>query len=75
MLNSSKIPTKRGGFGRKKAISTILKNSVHCGYHQFEGKISKSNHSKIIDTDTYHKVQSLIAEKGGRPKSYDFNKK
>jgi len=32
MLNSSKIPTKRGGFWAKKAISTILKNPAYCGY-------------------------------------------
>ncbi len=63
MLNSSEIPTKRGGFWAKKTISAILKNPVHCGCHRFEEKISKSNHSKIIDMDTYHKVQNLIAER------------
>lgn len=32
MLNSSKIPAKRGGFWAKKASSTILKNPAYCGY-------------------------------------------
>lgn len=46
MLNSSEIPTKRGGFWAKKTISAILKNSVHCGYHRFKKKISKKQSFK-----------------------------
>ena len=49
MLNSSEIPTKRGGFWAKKTISAILKNSVHCGYHRFEKKnIKKAIIQKLL---------------------------
>jgi len=72
MLNSSKVSTKRGGLWAKKTISTILKNPVHCGYHRFEGKVSKGNHSKIIELSTYKKVQNVIVKNGGVSKNYDF---
>jgi hypothetical protein len=72
MLNSTKIPTKRGGLWAKKTISKILKNPVYCGYHSFEGKITRGKHSKIIEISTYKKVQKLISENGGIPKVYNF---
>ena len=73
MLNTSKIPTKKGGLWAKKTISTILKNPIYCGYHRFEGKIAKGNHSKIIELSTYKKIQNIIAENGGVPKIYNFH--
>jgi hypothetical protein len=73
MLNSSKIPTKRGGFWAKKTISTILKNPVYCGYHRFEEKLTRGRHYKIIEVKIYKEVQKLISEKGGKQKSYDFD--
>ena len=73
MLNSSKIPTKRGGFWAKKTISTILKNPVYCGYHRFEEKLTRGRHIKIIDVKIYKEVQKLISEKGGKQKNYDFD--
>jgi hypothetical protein len=73
MLNSSKIPAKKGDLWAKKTISMILKNPVYCGYHRFEDKIYKGNHSKIIDLNSYKKVQNLISENGGVSKIYNFH--
>ena len=72
MLNSSKVPTKRVGLWAKKTISTILKNPVYCGYHRFEGKVTKGNHSKIIELSIYKKVQNVITKNCGVSKNYDF---
>jgi len=72
MLNSGKVPTKKGGLWAKKTISTILKNPIYCGYHRFEGKVTKGKHSGIIELSTYKKVQNIIAENGGVPKIYNF---
>jgi len=73
MLNYSKIPSKKEGLWAKKTISKILKNPIYCGYHRFEEKIYKGNPPKIIDLESYKKVQSIIEEKGGIPKIYNFN--
>jgi hypothetical protein len=73
ILNSAEIPTKKGGLWAKKTISTILKNPIYCGYHRFEEKITRGNQSKIININTFQKIQKLIFEKGGRPKFYDFD--
>ena len=75
MLNSSEIPTKRGGFWAKKTISAILKNSVHCGYHRFEKKISKKQSFKNYWYGYIPQSSKLNCWKDGRPKSYDFDKK
>jgi hypothetical protein len=72
MLNDTKIPTKNKGFWAKKMISTILKNPVYCGYHRFEGRITKGKHQKVIDLEIFKKIQKLINEKGGKQKNYNF---
>jgi len=67
MLNSTKIPTKKGGFWAKKTISTILKNPVYCGYLHWEDYVNKSEHDPIIDESDFDEVQILIANRGGSP--------
>jgi len=66
-LNSSKIPTKKGGFWAKKTISTILKNPTYCGYLHWENYVNKSEHEKIIDDFEFDEIQNLIAQRGGSP--------
>jgi len=67
MLNSSKIPTKKGGLWAKKTISTILKNPTYCGYLHWEDFLNKSNHEKIIDETEFNEIQNQIAKRGGSP--------
>ena len=67
MLNSSKIPTKKGGLWAKKTISTILKNPTYCGYLHWEDYINKSNHEKIIDESDFDEIQNQIGRRGGSP--------
>ena len=73
MLNSSDIPTKKGGFWAKKTISTILKNPTYCGYLHWEDYINKSDHDSIIEESEFNKIQDLIKKRGGSPaKKFDF---
>ncbi len=67
MLNSSEIPTKRGGLWAKKTISAILKNPTYCGYLHWEDFVNKSDHEKIIDDSEFNKIQNLIKKRGGLP--------
>jgi hypothetical protein len=67
MLNSTKIPTKKGGVWAKKTISMILKNPTYCGYLHWEDYINKSDHEKIIDENDFDEIQNLIAKRGGSP--------
>ena len=67
ILNSTKIPTKKGGFWAKKTISTILKNPTYCGYLHWEHYINKSNHEPIILEPNFDEIQNLIAKRGGSP--------
>jgi len=67
MLNSTKIPTKKGGIWAKKTISKILKNPTYCGYLHWEDIINKSEHEKLIDKSTFNKIQDKIAKKNGSP--------
>jgi site-specific DNA recombinase len=67
MLNSTKVPTKRGGFWAKKTISTILKNPIYCGYLRWEHYINKSNHDIIIQESDFNEIQNLISNRGGSP--------
>jgi len=67
MLNSTKTPTKKGGFWAKKTISTILKNPTYCGYLHWEEYINKSDHEKIIDEPDFDEIQDRIAQHGGSP--------
>ncbi|KYK32054.1 MAG: site-specific recombinase [Thermoplasmatales archaeon SG8-52-3] len=68
MLNSTKIPTKKGGLWAKKTISTILKNSTYCGYLHWKQYVNKSDHDPIIQKDEFNQIQNLIESKGGSPK-------
>lgn len=72
MLSYQNIPTKKRGKWAKKTISAVLKNPIYCGYHRFEGGVTKGDHSKIIDLKSYQKVQNLISENGGKPNFYIF---
>ena len=67
MLNSNKIPTKKGGIWAKKTISKILKNPVYSGYLHWEQYINKSDHEKIISKSDYNEIQNLIKNHGGLP--------
>jgi len=67
MLNSNKIPTKKGGIWAKKTISKILKNPVYCGYLHWEKYINKSDHQEIISEYDFNEIQNLIAIRGGSP--------
>ena len=67
MLNSTKIPTKKGGIWAKKTISTILKNPTYCGYLHWKQYIYRSNHDAIILESDFNEIQNLIADKGGSP--------
>jgi len=67
MLNSTKIPTKKGGLWAKKTISTILKNPTYCGYLHWKQYIYKNNHDAIILEDDFNQIQNLIGNRGGSP--------
>jgi DNA invertase Pin-like site-specific DNA recombinase len=67
MLNSSNIPTKKGGLWAKKTISTILKNPTYCGYLHWEDYINKSDHDSIVTEIEFNRVQELIEKRGGSP--------
>jgi site-specific DNA recombinase len=70
MLNLAKISTKKGGIWAKKTISTILKNSVYCGYLHWEEYVNKSDHEPIISIRDFNEVQKLIAERSGNPTEF-----
>ena len=70
MLNLAKISTKKGGIWAKKTISTILKNSVYCGYLHWEEYVNKSDHEPIISTRDFNEVQKLIADRSGNPTKF-----
>ena len=66
-LNSSNIPTKKGGFWAKKTISKILKNPTYCGYLHWEQYVNKSDHEQIISENDFNEIQDIIANRGGSP--------
>jgi len=70
MLNLAKISTKKGRIWAKKTISTILKNSVYCGYLHWEEYVNKSDHEPIISTRDFNEVQKLIADRSGNPTEF-----
>jgi DNA invertase Pin-like site-specific DNA recombinase len=70
MLNSTKLPTKRGGCWAKKTISTILKNPIYCGFLHWEGYVNKSNHNPIITVQDFNLVQKTFAEHHGKPAEF-----
>jgi len=67
MLNSTQIPTKKGGLWAKKTISKILKNPTYCGYLHWEDFVNKSEHEKIINESDFNQIQNQIAQHGGSP--------
>jgi DNA invertase Pin-like site-specific DNA recombinase len=67
MLNSTKIPTKKGGLWAKKTISTILKNPTYCGYLHWKQYVYKNDHDAIILDDDFNQIQHLIESHGGSP--------
>ena len=67
VLNSDKIPTKRGGTWAKKTISNILKNPLYCGYLRWQEYIYKSGHNPIVEISEFNEVQDKIAENRGKP--------
>ena len=67
MLNSTKTPTKKGGFWAKKTISKILKNPTYCGYLHWEQYVNKSDHEQIISENDFNEIQDIIANRGGSP--------
>jgi DNA invertase Pin-like site-specific DNA recombinase len=67
MLNSIKIPTKKGGFWAKKTISMILKNPTYCGYFHWEKYLNKNNHDSIISEKEFNDIQDKILKRGGLP--------
>ena len=67
MLNDEKVPTKKRGIWAKKTVSTILKNSLYCGYLHWQEYIYKSDHKPIIEISDFNEIQDIIAERGGHP--------
>lgn len=67
MLNTTKLPTKKGGCWAKKTISTILTNPVYCGYLHWEEYVNKSTHNPIISLHDFNAVQKLLADHNGHP--------
>jgi DNA invertase Pin-like site-specific DNA recombinase len=67
MLNSGRIPTKKGGCWAKKTISTILKNPTYSGYLHWEQYVNKSDHDQIITESDFNEIQNIIANRGGSP--------
>ncbi len=67
ILNSSKIPTKKGGVWAKKTISKILKNPTYCGYLHWEKYVNKSDHEKIISESDFDEIQNIITSRNGSP--------
>ena len=59
-LNEKKVPTKKGGRWAKQTISGILKNSLYCGFTQWEEILKKGEHDPIVDTRIFNKVQEII---------------
>ena len=69
-LNSTKLPTKKGGCWAKKTVSSILKNPVYCGYLRWEQYVNKSDHDAILSIADYNEVQKRIGLRNGSPTSF-----
>jgi len=44
----------------KQTISGILKNSLYCGFTQWEEILKKGEHDPIVDIRIFNKVQEII---------------
>ena len=58
-LNGQGIVTKRGKSWGKQTIATILKNPIYCGIKHWQDILHKGSHNRIIDIDTFNKIQQL----------------
>jgi hypothetical protein len=67
MLNSVHVRSKKGGVWAKKCVSTILKNTVYCGYHRWMNLLVAAKHEKIIDPTVYNQVQRMLVLRHGMP--------
>lgn len=67
-LNAEGIPTKHGRNWAKETIAKILKNSLYCGFVEWDGILSKSTHEPLVDIATFNKVQQEIVRRIRRPR-------
>ena len=59
LLNNRGVMTKTGKRWAKQTVATILKNPVYCGIKHWQDILHDDAHNKIIDIQTFNKIQSL----------------
>ncbi len=68
-LNKNSIPTKLNKTWRSQTISLILKNPVYCGFLHWENYLNPSEHTPIIDKNTFNEVQIIMQKKNNKSKN------
>ena len=64
-LNRQGTPSKTGGKWHHGTISRILRNPVYRGKVQFEGDFFEGQHEKLIEPETFQRVQALLERNTG----------
>jgi len=63
LLNSKGFTRRNNKTWERREVSKILRNPVYCGYIEWDGILKSSDHSKIIEIETFNDVQVRILEK------------
>ncbi|MBA3045221.1 MAG: recombinase family protein [Euryarchaeota archaeon] len=74
-LEKMEYPTKKGGNWGITSIRSILRNRVYLGYYIYDGIIRMNEDIKLIDEETFEKVQHLMDERGKYSPMYKHNGK
>ena len=69
-LNNRRIRTSRGKEFNKNSISRILHNKRYIGYYLYKGTETPGGMPRIIDDETFFKVQAIMDERKERRKVY-----
>ncbi len=62
-LNKKNIPTKLKKLWGSQTVSLILKNPLYCGFLHWEDYLNQSDHTPIIDKNTFNEVQKIMQKK------------
>ena len=66
-LNEKQIKTRLGNQFNKNSLRTVLKNRRYIGYYLYKGSEIPDGIPRILDDDTFNKVQDMMAKNKKAP--------
>ena len=70
LLNQKNIPTKLNKKWGPQTVSLILKNPIYCGFLHWEDYLNQSEHTSIIDKNSFNEIQNIIKNKNIKTKHH-----